>query len=574
MKYIRSLWKLRKKREFFVGALICVLLGILPAALIPARSNLIDAAIDGSARFPFFCIGFLVLMLTHTALFAVQDRLSQHHNINTGRRLDQDRMQKASRIRFPVTETETFHTLWNQSEKASELEAGCYSAWQNILTITVEMTAAIAVIGTYDLWICAGMLVLLVCGVGVHIRVAKGTPEFWGRYMENMRRTNYFAGLLLNREYAAERKIFGWNHEIDRRFSEEFRKALQENKKLGRNRLSADAALEIFSAVYAFAAVLLLMRPLLRGSITIGLFTSAFYAVNRLRSQTGQLCGAVYTMKSQFAQMEAYEKWMSLPEETEKQGNIVSPAPVIAFHNVTFTYPGQNTPVLKNLTFTMEAGKHYALVGENGCGKSTLVKLLAGLYTPDSGEITVGNVPLSTLSAKDRQALFSVVFQDFYRYPLTIRENLSLGQKELLLDDQILPVLQSLDFHPAVMEKGLDADLLLLQKEGSGLSGGEWQKLAIARCALSATPIAILDEPNASLDPVSEARIYRAYETLLADKTTLFISHRLGSVTQADSILVLQEGRILSAGSHRMLMENCPYYRNLFETQRGLYDGI
>ena len=133
-------------------------------------------------------------------------------------------------------------------------------------------------------------------------------------------------------------------------------------------------------------------------------------------------------------------------------------------------------------------------------------------------------------------------------------------------------VLKALAF--PVPEKGLDADLMLLQKEGSGLSGGEWQKLAIARSALSPAPIAVLDEPNAALDPVAEAQIYRAYQGLLQNKTTLFISHRLGSVREADSIFVLRDGQLLESGPHELLMKTCSYYRKLFQTQRGLYDEI
>lgn len=575
MKYVRYLWKLQKKLPFFLSITLCALLGCIPAALVFARSSLIDTAIERSARFPIWCGWFLFLSLGEALLSAMQVRLTEQHNLQRGKALDQQRLQKANRISFPVTETETFHALYHQGAKAAELDAGCYRSWQSLVTIGVQMSATLVVLWFADPFTAAGIALLLVSGITLHIRVAKGIPGFWGRYMENMRRTNYFASLLLNREYAAERKIFGWDAEIEHRFSRSFQKARKENLQLGKKRFSADALLELFSAVYAVVAVLLLLRPLLRGSLTIGLFTSAFYAANTLRAQTGQICGAVYTLKSQFSQLDGYQDFMTLPEEPAPEAPVSTvSAPAIFFRNVTFTYPGQEKPVLNGINFTLEQGKHYALVGENGSGKSTLVKLLAGLYPPDSGEIRIGDTPLAAFSAEEKQKLFSVVFQDFYRYPLTIRENLSMGQDSLLSDEVILPVLTALDFHPAALERGLDSSLLLLQKDGSGLSGGEWQKLAIARCVLSDAPVAILDEPNASLDPIGEASVYRAYQTLLQDKLTLFISHRLGSVKQADAILVLKDGQLIAADSHRNLMKNCPYYRQLFETQRGLYHEI
>ena len=144
-----------------------------------------------------------------------------------------------------------------------------------------------------DAWTATGIVILLIGGIWVHLRAAKGSPGFWGRYMENMRLTNYFASLLLHREYAAERKLFGWGDEINSRFTEEFEKARKENLQLGRKRLTADTILEVFSAIYSVCTVLLLLKPLQKGIITIGMFTSAFYAANALRGQIVRLCGAI-----------------------------------------------------------------------------------------------------------------------------------------------------------------------------------------------------------------------------------------------------------------------------------------
>lgn len=556
-------------------SLICVLSGFLPAIMLPIRSALIDAALMQTGGFVIWCASFLLLAITGEILSAAREWMTVRQQLVRARELDQDRMNHAARISYPLTETESFHSLCHQAEQAPELEEKCFGAWQNILLILVRMVT----VGITLLWIdwitAAGILVLLMTGIGIHLYAAKETPGFWGRYMENMRRTNYFASLLLHREYAAERKLFDWGEAIGNRFTKEFRKARYENRQLGIRRLKADTVLEGFSALYAVCTVLLLLRPLESKIITIGMFTSAFYAVNTMSGQIGQLCGAVYTLKSSFSQLESYDVFMQMPE-SEPQTSVADTQEhaVIRFQDVTFTYPGQEKPVLQHLNLCMEAGKHYALVGENGSGKSTLVKLMTGLYQPDSGEILIGGKPLRACSDAEKQKLFTVVFQDFYRYPLTIRENLSLGHSSLLTEKQILPVLTMLEFHPDALSRGLDTDLMLLQKEGTGLSGGEWQKLTIARSMLSSAPIAILDEPNASLDPVAEAQVYGAYQTLLQQKTTLFISHRLGSVRDSDSIFVLRDGKLLTEGKHDDLMRTCSYYRELYETQRGLYDEI
>lgn len=575
MQYVSYLWKTRTKREFLSCIILCILSAVLPAVMIPTRSTLIDSAIAGSRSFALWCGIFLFLSIGEAVLTSTRQWFTSRHQQLRARELDQNRLHHAGRVPYAVTETESFHSLYHQASEAPKLEQSCYGAWQDLLLTSVQIAAVMMTLAWIDGWTAAGVVILLIGGIVIHLRAAKGSPGFWGRYMENMRRTNYFASLLLHREYAAERKLFGWEYEINDRFTREFEKARKENLQLGKKRLTADSLLEVFSAIFAVCTVLLLLRPLHQGAITIGMFTSAFYAANTLRGRIGQMCSAAYTLQSDFSQMKAYDQFMELP------GNSIPasvPAgtdeAVIRFRDVSFAYPGQEKPILQHLNLTMEAGKHYALVGENGSGKSTLVKLMVGLYQPDCGEILINGRQLSSLSDEEKQKLFTVVFQDFYRYPLTIRENLSLGQPELLTDAQIERILDALDFSPAALEKGLDADLLLLQKEGSGLSGGEWQKLTIARSILSPAPIAVLDEPNAALDPVAEAQIYRAYQTLLQSKTTLFISHRLGSVREADSIFVLRDGQLLAAGNHELLMESCSYYRELFETQRGLYDEI
>ena len=190
--------------------------------------------------------------------------------------------------------------------------------------------------------------------------------------------------------------------------------------------------------------------------------------------------------------------------------------------------------------------------------------------------IRVGGKDIKEMSNKEKRCLFSVMFQDFYRYPLSVRENISLGTEEIPQDEQIRSVLNTLGFKvPSVCANdGLDKTLMHLKSGGIDLSGGEWQKIVAARCFMSSSPIAILDEPNAALDPISEGVFYEVCREMLKKKITLFISHRLGTVKQSDEILVLRDGHVIEMGSHEILMDRCNYYAKLFETQRGLYYEI
>lgn len=205
-----------------------------------------------------------------------------------------------------------------------------------------------------------------------------------------------------------------------------------------------------------------------------------------------------------------------------------------------------------------------------------MVKLLLGLYQPTAGSILVGGKNIQSMNREEKRGLYSVMFQDFYRYPISVKENISLSSSEAIETERMKNVLSMLGVKAPFLqeEDGLDRNLRLLKREGIDLSGGEWQKIVAARCILSNAPIAILDEPNAALDPVSEEVLFHAYKEMLHKKTAVFISHRLGVVKSADQILVLHNKQLIAMDSHEKLMQDCAYYRDLYETQRRLYYEI
>ncbi|MCI8401055.1 MAG: ABC transporter ATP-binding protein [Lachnospiraceae bacterium] len=568
--------------SLFLYLILPVGLGLLPAISIRLRADLIDAAALGTAGggygFWGLLFGYVLLFLFQSVMEAAQLCLTERRGIRQGAVFDTMRLEKALRVSFPVTEDGRYHSLRAKAAQAPELDRKIMTSLGDMARTGVSLLTSLTVLWMVDEVTAAGLMILLAVGLFYNRRLAQRTEGFWERYMDNMRRTNYFSDLLLHREYAAERKLFAYHDEINRRYRAAFLEAKKENAGLGLSRFRVEASMQLIFALYSVAMVLLLMRPLLAGTITTGMFTSAFYAAIGLERNGSQIYASVYGLSQSLKQMKSFFEFMELEETEDVSSPEADEEPFhlesIVFSHVSFTYPGAARPVLHDVSFRLEPGRHYALVGENGCGKSTLVKLMAGLYSPDSGEVSVNGRPVQSYMPSRRKRIFAVVFQDFYRFPLTVRENVSLCLRDTADEERIYRVFEKLDFHPAVLsrETGLDSSLMLLQKEGAGLSGGEWQKLAIARCVLADAPAAVLDEPNAALDPAVEASIYRAYREMLSGKTTLFISHRLGSVRMADEILVLKDGGLLAMASHRELMRDCSYYNRLFETQRRLYD--
>lgn len=222
--------------------------------------------------------------------------------------------------------------------------------------------------------------------------------------------------------------------------------------------------------------------------------------------------------------------------------------------NVCFAYPSDlQQPVLKDISFSVTTGMSVAVVGENGAGKSTLTKLLTRLYEPTSGAIYWEGENLSTFAADQIHLIFAVAFQNHYRYELTLRENIALANlDELNNSGKMIQVLQTLNLEELVNK--LDCTLGKLTKDSFGLSDGQWQKVRVARVLFSNAPIAILDEPTADLDPISESQFYENFLKVRQNRTTFIISHCLASAKLADMILVMRHGEIIEQGTHQKLM--------------------
>jgi ABC-type multidrug transport system fused ATPase/permease subunit len=248
--------------------------------------------------------------------------------------------------------------------------------------------------------------------------------------------------------------------------------------------------------------------------------------------------------------------FLALPEETDNRHGTLTDSPTageIRFERVTFTYPGSSRPVIDDVSLTIRAGETIALVGENGAGKTTLVKLMLGLYTPDRGRVLLDGVDIATLDPGQLRQRLSGVFQHFVRYPLSAAENVTLGAIADL--GRVHKALELAGIHETVGRLPDGPDTVLSPDLGGvDLSGGQWQRIAIARAGLRDASVLCLDEPTAALDPLAEVAIYKRFAELSRDRTTILVSHRLGMARLADRIVVLEHGRVIEQGTHDSLV--------------------
>ncbi len=319
-------------------------------------------------------------------------------------------------------------------------------------------------------------------------------------------------------------------------------------------------------------AFVLLTYYLLEGSISIGHFASIYYSLTKLMDtmkEMVELFGTIYQNASLAGKL--YD-FLELPEEMGMEKKIDT-VQSIKLENVSFHYPYTEKNVLNNISLEIKKGTHVALVGLNGSGKTTLVKILMGLFKPSQGKVYMNNEDVSEWNTNSYIRKISAVFQNYGKYNLTLRENIMLSDVNINEDDNyIQSKMEVAGFDYCKENIGGQLDVMLGRSfNGIDLSGGEWQRLAIARGIYRKGDFIVLDEPTAAIDPIEEANVYKRFEEISKDKTVVVVTHRLGSVKTADRIIVLKDGKIIEDGSHEELLKLKGAYASMYLAQAEWY---
>ena len=386
---------------------------------------------------------------------------------------------------------------------------------------------------------------------------------------------NYLANATLEERRADDIRIGHFDHFLDTQFGKAMEHFLPMYLDFARFSAITDGKNALLSLLSNFAAYLVIGARALYGVLPIGDVLLYAGSVTRAMSdlQTFLATGSEFDYINSY--LSTYEDFIAqpsmaydgtLPIEKRDDGQYE-----FAFHDVSFSYPGTNIPVLEHVTLSFAVGEKTALVGRNGAGKTTLIKLLCRLYEPTSGYITLNGIDIRKYSYKEYTQAFSVVFQDFHLFSLPLDENIAAGTEidEAALQSSLAKV--GLTGRVQQLPQGVRTRLYNNNGSGVDLSGGEAQRTAIARALYKDAPFVILDEPTAALDPIAEAEIYKQFSQMTAGKTAVYISHRMSSCKFCDRIIVLDHGRIAEDGTHDTLLANHGIYANLYETQAQYY---
>ena len=395
--------------------------------------------------------------------------------------------------------------------------------------------------------------------------------DLYSRQTADERKIAYYERLLTGKTSLAELKIYQATDYIENLWKKQSSKLRKEKEETLIRVAKTLLRKSTFSALWYLCSGGFLLYGVITGRISVSMFLVLFQTILNIVDTVNGLLETFGNFSREIQEMSYLHSFFALKNIPERKGCIDRPVRRIRLEHVCFSYPNAGTETLHDISFELDLSKSTAIVGENGSGKTTIIKLLCGLYQPTSGRILFDEYDIRDLNNGEIGKAIKVVFQDFFQYELTIRENIGFGILARISHDlELQEVLDAV--HLEELKKlGLDTSLGKLEHEGIDLSRGQWQRLAVGRIFLNDTGYAVLDEPTASVDPVSEYNMYQLFYLLLRSRGSLMISHRLASAKMADHILVLKNGTIAEQGNHTELMKNQELYHELFCRQAEWY---
>jgi len=473
-----------------------------------------------------------------------------------------------------------YEKLENANRESGMRPVGILSSTLDVISAVINVVSFAVVLATLTPW--APVVIVIASVPGAVINYLYRNKNYWYLrwHSKERRQMNYYSSTMVNKDYAKEVKILGLGDTLIDKYNQVYGKYYTGLRSLilkegASNLVFGGVTVLAQTALFAYVAY----RVVFEGG-QIGDYSLYTGALTSISSTVATLVTSTASIYEGTLFIDNLMTFMKTPAKiADKVGTGAIPEAgvrhTIEFHDVSFRYPGTDVDVLKHVNLSISSGEHFVLVGLNGAGKTTLIKLMTRLYDPTEGYITLDGVDLCQYDPAAYYKLFGIIFQDFGKYSETAAENIRFGDVDTAASDERIKEAGkrgNADAYISSLPLGYETPLTrVFDENGLELSGGQWQKLSIARAFYKKSDILILDEPTAALDPLAEADVYRRFEELSRGKIAVFVSHRLSSAVTASQIIVMEHGEIIERGTHEELMRLGGKYHLLFSTQASRY---
>jgi ATP-binding cassette subfamily B protein len=558
---------------------------LLPLAMLWVSKLIIDGVVAWITRRGGILAGIWKLVALELALAIASDVLGRANTLCDSllgdrftNRVSVRLMEHASRLDLASFEDPVFYDKLDRARRQTTGRMGLLAALLNIgqdaLTLA-SLSTGLIVFSPWLMVLLAAAVIPSFLGETHFTSLAysilyKRTPE--------RRKLDYLRLLGASAYSAKEVKIFGLGAYLSKHYDEVSAEIFKENKILAMRRAFLGSALNVVSTGGYYGAYIVVLTRTLAGAVSLGSFTFLTGAFNRSRAYIEKILSGFNDISEQAVFLkDLFDFFAMQPTICAAAHAIPAPRPIrqgFEFRHVGFAYAGSDRMVIQNISFTLHLDEKLALIGENGAGKTTLVKLLARLYDPTEGQILLDGRDLREYDVEDLRREIGVIFQDYMRYDLLVRENIGFGKVEALDDRLLMESAAVKSLAKGVIDRlpnGYEQMVGRRFEGGVDLSGGEWQKFALARAYMRDAQLLILDEPTATLDARAEYQVFQRFAELTRARMAVLISHRFSTVRMADRILVLADGSIREQGSHEQLLSLGGRYAELFELQAAGY---
>jgi ATP-binding cassette, subfamily B, bacterial len=568
-----------------LGIFFRIVASLLPIALLWITKLIIDGIVHSVSshqpvprHFWWLVAGEFALALFSSILARTVDYLDSLLADKYTRHVSIQVMKHASELDLIAYEDPVFYDRLDRARVQATDRLGMIQSIGRLVQQVITTISLSVSIMLFSPW----LLLLLIVGV-IPAFLGESHFAFLG-YAKNFRQTpirrelDYLRVLGGSREAAKELKLFGLSKFLTDRFTRLSDQIYVENVGLARRRLVAGSFFSVIGTVGYYSAYVYVIWRTVQGALSIGTLTFLAGAIMQASSNIQQIFSTLSSIADQALFLTDLLAFFDMqPTIRSKPNALPAPRPIrrgFEFRNVSFSYPGSSRLILNRLNFHLHPGERVALIGENGQGKTTIVKLITRLYDPTEGEVFLDGVDLREYSLEDLYKEIGVIFQDFMRYEMRAAENIAVGRIEDIENRNLLQMAAQKSLADQVIGKlPAQYEQMLGRRFDGGvdLSGGEWQKVALARAYLRDAQVLILDEPTAALDARSEFEVFKRFAELTTGKMALFISHRFSTVRMADRIVVLENGKIAEEGSHDQLSRRGGRYAEMFEMQAASY---